>query len=174
MVWYSIFLDFIWQIGITVFIMILAIVLYKVMGHAIARHTFRRSVGKRTEVLTRKALAWITALVAALIIVLLWGGSLENFWISLTSIIAVVAIGFFAVWSILSNVVAGVILLVSRHINVEDQVELMPDGVKGRIKDISLMFVTLESGGDKIQVPNNLMLQRMVKIKIRSKKDFFR
>lgn len=74
------------------------------------------------------------------------------------------AIGFFAVWSILSNIFAGVILFFSQTVRIQDTIEIIPDNVKGTVKDINLFFLTLtDENGNDITIPSNMIFQKMIK-----------
>lgn len=97
-------------------------------------------------------------------IVLLWGVSLENAWVSVAGFLGLVAIGFFAVWSILSNIFAGIVIFFSRPFKIDDTIELIPDGIKGRVKDINGFFVILsDEEGSTCNIPNNFVYQKIVK-----------
>lgn len=164
--------NLIWNLALSGVIVVLSLVFYKLIARAMIKNAFRKKVSKRATILTRKALRWVFIAVTAALLVVLWGGSLQNFWISLTGIFGIIAIGFFAVWSILSNIVAGMVLLGSKNINIDDNIEIVNEGIKGRIVDINVMFTILKSGRDKVQVPNNILLQKAVRVKIKSKDEF--
>ncbi len=164
--------ELIWNVSLSFLVILLAFIFYKVISAAIARNNLRKKLSKRTNMLARKSMRWAFISVSVALLIVLWGGSLENFWMSLTGIFGIIAIGFFAVWSILSNVVSGIVILTSKNINIDDNIEIINEGIKGKIVDINSMFVILKSGKDKIQIPNNLLLQKAVKIKIRSDKEF--
>lgn len=78
-------------------------------------------------------------------------------------LIALIGVGFVAVWSTLSNALCSLLLLSSRPFEVGDEIELPPDPVRGRVVDLSLFFTTLEApDGRLVQLPNNLFFQRIV------------
>ena len=77
--------------------------------------------------------------------------------------IALIGVGFVAVWSTLSNALCSLLLISSRPFEVGDEIELPPDGIRGRVIDLSLFFTTLEApDGRLVQLPNNLFFQRIV------------
>ena len=78
-------------------------------------------------------------------------------------LIALIGVGFVAVWSTLSNALCSLLLLSSRPFEVGDEIELPPDPVRGRVIDLSLFFTTLEApDGRLVQLPNNLFFQRII------------
>ncbi len=106
----------------------------------------------------------VLALLVVLIIVALAGFQMDSLWTFLTAVLAMVAIGFVAVWSILSNVLATFVILIWRPFNVGEWVEVLPEGLEGQAIDINFLFTTLRSEeGKKIAVPNNLFAQKFIR-----------
>lgn len=92
-----------------------------------------------------------------------FGFELGGIWAVLSTILAMVAIGFVAVWSLISHTTATVIILFVRPFQVGDYVEFPPDNIKGRVTDMNFFFTTLElENGTLYQVPNNLFFQRIL------------
>jgi small-conductance mechanosensitive channel len=86
-----------------------------------------------------------------------------DFFAVLGGLLALIGIGFVAVWSTLSNVLCTLILLTVRPFRVGDELELVPDPLRGRVVDLNLFFTTLQAAdGRLIQLPNNLFFQRVV------------
>lgn len=91
-----------------------------------------------------------------------WGFDPEKLWILVTGFIGLVAIGFFAVWSLLSNLIAGTFLFLSDPFRINDEIELPEAEISGRVLDIRPLFVVLEErSGHTVFVPNNLLFQKL-------------
>ena len=91
-----------------------------------------------------------------------WGFDPERFWVVVTGFIGLVAIGFFAVWSLLSNLVAGIFLFLSDPFRINDEIELPEVEIGGKVRDIRPLFVVLEeTSGHTVYVPNNLLFQKI-------------
>lgn len=115
---------------------------------------------------------WVVLLGTGLI-ALHAAGLFDNAWALASAILAAVAIGFFAMWSLLSNMTSALIILVFRPFRVGDAIELIEptNGTRlgGRVLDMNLMFTTLEmesENGDPpslLHIPNNLFLQKTVR-----------
>jgi small-conductance mechanosensitive channel len=103
--------------------------------------------------------------VAVVLVLGRWGFEVDTLLAVLGTILGLVAIGFVAVWSVLSNFLCAFVLVLFKPFAVGDEVELMGgDGVKGKVVDLSLLFTTLEVGPDEtVLVPNNLFFQRIVR-----------
>jgi Small-conductance mechanosensitive channel len=108
-------------------------------------------------------------LVVAILLVLgRWGFQVDTLLAVLGTVLGLVAIGFVAVWSVLSNFLCAFVLVLFKPFAVGDELELTGgDGVKGRVIDMSLLFTTLEVGpGETILVPNNTFFQRIFRRRV--------
>jgi small-conductance mechanosensitive channel len=145
-------------------ILILNLIIQKITQRAIDRFVKKNRMSQ-TRNLTMHKTKTITVHLASLIgLIILWGGSFENAWVSIAGFLGLIAIGFFAVWSILSNIFAGVILFFYRPFKVEDTIEILPDGIKGIVKDINGFFVILsDTEGNITHIPNNMIYQKVVR-----------
>src|SRR6266550_2386113 len=102
---------------------------------------------------------------AALLVLNLWGVSVGGLWTLLASAIAVIGVGFLAVWTIVSNVTASFFITVWRPFKLGQTVELLPENLKGRVIDRNMMFTVLrEEGGSILQIPNNLFFQKVFRV----------
>jgi small-conductance mechanosensitive channel len=82
------------------------------------------------------------------------------------SVLGLVAIGFVAVWSVISNVSCTFILILLKPFRVDDVIEFVGEEVQGRVVDLNLIFTTLKtSEGDEIKIPNNLFFQKILRKK---------
>lgn len=104
----------------------------------------------------------------ALIILSLVAGQFGIQLISIvTATLALVAIGFIAVWSMMSNVTATFILVVLKPFNVDDQVSFAGEEVCGRVSDVNMFYTTLlNDEGERVQIPNNMFFQKVLKVRV--------
>lgn len=152
------------KILITVAVLLLDILLQKWSQHAIDRYVIKYRMSQRRNLVMHKTKTILLHAAVLIAIVLLWGVSLENAWVSVAGFLGLVAIGFFAVWSILSNIFAGIVIFFSRPFKIEDTIELMPEGIKGRVKDITGFFIILiDEEGNTYNIPNNFVYQKIIK-----------
>lgn len=102
---------------------------------------------------------------AALVLLLgVLGFNLGGIWAILATVVGMVAIGFVAVWSVLSNTLCTLIILVSRPFEIGDEVEFAGDPVRGKVIDLNFIYTTLRApDGSLLQVPNNLFLQKVIR-----------
>ena len=149
-------------------IMVLLIVVAGLVGYVLVRRALRTVVKKGAlpapvQVVLLLFVRWA---VIVIIVVLAFEdlGVLHGVWAVLSAILAMVAIGFFAVWSTLSNFMCTLLMLVFKPFKIGDWVELVGDGVQGKVVDLTFMFTTLrEEDGSVIRVPNALFFQKSIR-----------
>ena len=87
-------------------------------------------------------------------------GVLDTF----TGFLAVLGVGMVAVWTILSNITATFFMLIWRPYQLGQHIEVLPDGIKGKVLDSNLMYTEVEeSHGSTVLIPNNLFFQKYVR-----------
>lgn len=108
-------------------------------------------------------------IVAALLVLQQLGMSITSFWAFISAVVAMIAVGFVAVWSIVSNVFSAVLLLGTRPFRIGDRIELVdagtPEkGIKGTVINIGLIFIELKERQQHIIIPNNMVFQKFVRV----------
>lgn len=96
-----------------------------------------------------------------------WGYDFKQLALVFSSIFAVIGIGLFAIWSILSNVTSGVIMFFSFPYKIGDKIQIHDKDfpIEGIIEDIRAFHLHLRTeGGELVTYPNNLMLQKAVSL----------
>ncbi|MBL9215043.1 MAG: mechanosensitive ion channel [Opitutaceae bacterium] len=112
----------------------------------------------------RIMLRYSILILASLLILGRWGFEIGTIIALLGTVLGLVAIGFVAVWSVLSNFLCTFVLIAFKPFAVGDEIELPTENVRGRVIDLSLIFTTLEvSAGETVLVPNNTFFQRIFK-----------
>jgi len=106
-----------------------------------------------------KGLVW---LIAALLILSLWGVSVSGLWTLLVSAATIIGVGFLAVWAMISNATASLFITIWRPFQSGDTVELLPENFRGHVIGRNLMFTVLRmEDGARLLVPNNLFFQKI-------------
>ncbi|AWX43146.1 hypothetical protein HME9304_00133 [Flagellimonas maritima] len=104
---------------------------------------------------------------AVVIITLIWGVNIQEFSVFISSILAILGIGFVAQWSILSNLTASVILFFSHPLRLGDKVRVMDKDFDwtGKVEDISGFYLFMRTDdGRRISIPTNLVMQKGIEI----------
>lgn len=130
-----------------------------------------KKIGKRSGTTEARAgligrYATVTlVLIAILIEAFILGAQAREVSLIFSSVFAVIGIGLFAIWSILSNITSGVIMFFSFPYKVGDKIKIHDKDypVEAIIEDIrAFQLILREDNGDLVTYPNNLILQKAV------------
>lgn len=99
---------------------------------------------------------------------LIFGVSLKELLIFLSSILAVLGVAFFAQWSILSNLTASVILFFYHPVRIGDTIKIIEkdNNLEGKVKNITGLYVLLEVPETKreVTIPNTVILYKTIEL----------
>lgn len=112
---------------------------------------------------------WIITMLIILLGLRLLGVNVSHILTMLSTFLVLIAVGFIAFWSVLSNIVCGFLLLVFRPFRFGDVIELRdPEkekGLTGKAIGLNLFYTTLRetsTSGAYIKVPNTMFFQRVI------------
>ena len=156
-------------------IVVLAIAVYIALKRLLNKAYDSGHLSQNNEFLLRTGIRWGVVLIAVVMGVQTFGISVQAAWTALSAVLVLVAVGFVATWSILSNVLSAFLLVAFAPFRIGDRIEVLevvnrdPEkaGISGVVKAIDLMYTTLETEEEGIKsemrIPNNLLLQRAVR-----------
>lgn len=145
-------------------IVIGAIALNMLVGRALRFIVDKASVEHEAVDPLAKLLRWLVNVGAVVLLLGVLGFNLGGLWAMMATVLGMVAIGFVAVWSVLSNVLCTFIILLYRPFEVGDEVEIAGEGVGGKVAALNFLYTTLNTAdGALLQIPNNLFFQRVIK-----------
>ncbi|MCF7568115.1 mechanosensitive ion channel family protein [Sabulilitoribacter arenilitoris] len=111
---------------------------------------------------------YITVTLFSIVILIeafVFGAEFEDLALIFSSVFAIIGIGLFAIWSILSNVTSGIIMFFNFPYKVGDKIEIHDKDfpITAIIEDIRAFQLHLRlDDGDLVTYPNNLILQKAV------------
>lgn len=117
---------------------------------------------------TNKVVSFLIFATAIIVIAFLWGVDEKQLVLFISSFLTILGIAFFAQWSMLSNITAGLILFINYPVKIGDSITILEkdNDLTGQIKDIGVFFITLTTkDGQNVSIPNSLILQKMIKYK---------
>lgn len=98
---------------------------------------------------------------------IIWGVNMNQLTLFVSSVLAVLGVGFFAQWSILSNLTSSVILFFNHPVRIGDRIRILDKDfdLTGEVTDISgfFFFMTTDKG-EHITLPNNLVMQKGIEL----------
>ncbi|NAY90560.1 mechanosensitive ion channel [Muricauda sp. JGD-17] len=98
---------------------------------------------------------------------IIWGVNLQDFSVFLSSILAILGVGFVAQWSILSNLTASVILFFNHPLRLGDRIRVLDKDFDwtGKVEDLSGFYLFMRTDdGRRITIPTNLVIQKGIEI----------
>lgn len=116
----------------------------------------------------------ITILIYSTVIVFIsfiWGVDEKQLLVYISSFLTILGIAFFAQWSILSNITAGLILFINYPVKIGDTITVLEKdtNITGEIRDIGAFFITLRTiEKELIIMPNAVILQKNIKYSSKS------
>ncbi len=118
-----------------------------------------------SRVIWKRVIKGALIVLAAVCVLPALGIDLHGLWSMLAAVLSLVAIGFVAMWSILSHMLASLLLVAFRPFRIGDKVEIVGDDpIAGKVIDIGLVYTTLRtSEGGILRIPNNLFFQKVLK-----------
>lgn len=98
---------------------------------------------------------------------IIWGVQPDNIILGFSSMFAVIGVAFFAQWSILSNITAGIIMFFSAPFRVGDRIQFLDKDIPtvAVIVNIQTFYTHVRTEDNQlIVIPNNLFLQKVVSV----------
>lgn len=149
--------------AIIIFSLIVLRWLFRKAAYGIAR---RREINIQRTVLVVRYINTLATFLVLFAILLIWGVEPSQVSVLFSSVFAVIGIGLFAIWSILSNVTAGVILYFYYPFKIGDKIKILDKDFPVEaaiIEDIKAFQIHLRTEqGELITYPNNLILQKSI------------
>jgi small-conductance mechanosensitive channel len=151
-------------VGLGALAILIALVIDRIVFTALFTLALSGRLPDSTVNIIRRWVRGALTVLVGLTLIAVAGFEIDSIWTFLTAFLAMVAIGFVAVWSILSNILATLVILIWRPFNIGERIEVLPEGVEGQVVDINFIYTILKSGdGKKISIPNNLFAQKFIR-----------
>ena len=84
-----------------------------------------------------------------------------------STLLTALGVGFFATWSLLSNITSGIILFFNHPLKLGDTIKILDKDYpfEGEITELNYFFIHLRTiDGEIVTIPNSLLLQKSVSI----------
>ncbi|EEY99067.1 small-conductance mechanosensitive channel [Vibrio sp. RC586] len=150
-------------------LMTMIIILFYPPISRVTLRLFESMITGRVDIHRLKRARWLIRTLLFLVMLfttlILWGVELRGLLVVGSSLFALLGVGLFAGWSLLSNVTAFLILFVQNHCRIGSWVRVIDGGnfIEGKIIDMALLNVELETlDGNRVLYPNNLFIVRPV------------
>lgn len=155
------------QIIATLVVLIVFIVLRIITNSVIKGFGRKAHLSEVRMNLVVKYIDFLITLLGVVSLITIWGVDGKQIFVILSSVFTIIGIAFFAQWSILSNITAGIILFFSFPFKIGDKIRMLDKDfpIEGEIIDIKSFYTLLKTeNGEEISYPNSLLLQKGIAI----------
>ena len=152
----------------SIIILAVAFLLRFLITNSIRKIQIKFGFQRARILVTNKVVSFLIFATAIIVVAFLWGVDEKQLVLFISSFLTILGIAFFAQWSILSNITAGLILFINYPVKIGDSITILEkdNDLTGQIKDIGVFFITLTTkDGQNVSIPNSLILQKMIKYK---------
>lgn len=151
------------------------LIVYAIFCRALKKIAARGYLDLQLRIVLCRIVRWIAIIVVVLLSLGFFGVSVGTLWAALSGVLALVALGFVAVWSVLSNVLCSILLIVFPPFRIGDEIEIMEPtanfSVRGKVVSTNMLFTSLEVSNEEdgtvvdsiVRIPNNIFFQKYVR-----------
>lgn len=152
-------------------ILLVGLVAYHLIRRGLRMMFVREHLPDTIYVIGRGLLKWVIVVIVSLAALQQAGVSVSSIWAAVSAFAVLVAVGFVAVWSILSNILCSLLLVIFAPFRIGDEIEIIEptggDGLRGRVVGLNILYTTLtdevEGSARLAQVPNNIFFQKTIR-----------
>ncbi|MDH5360500.1 MAG: mechanosensitive ion channel family protein [Gammaproteobacteria bacterium] len=156
---------------IAILVLLLAVLVNKLLSRGLNKVAERGYIHEQLRITTAFTLRWIVILITTISVMGLFGLSVSSIWAAFSALFVLLGIGFVAVWSVLSNMLCSVLLVIFAPFRMGEEIEIQDPAasiiISGKVVSINLMHTTLihdnEGQEEIIKVPNNFFFQKYVR-----------
>ena len=151
-----------------------AIFIYSLICRALKKIAAKGFLDYQLRIILARIIKWIIVVIVILLCLGFFGVSVGTLWAALSGVLALIAVGFIAVWSVLSNILCSILLIIFPPFRIGDEIEIQEPTsnffVRGKVVDTNMMFTSLEATNPEdeadstiLRVPNNIFFQKYVR-----------
>ncbi|SDU23905.1 Mechanosensitive ion channel [Polaribacter sp. Hel1_33_78] len=151
-----------WSIAVIIFVFFTRLFIARSLKKIQVKFSFQ----KARILVTNKIITILIYISLIVIISFIWGVDEKQLLIYISSFLTILGIAFFAQWSLLSNITAGIILYINYPVKIGDTITVLEkdNNITGEIRDIGAFFITLKTQENElITMPNSIILQKNIK-----------
>lgn len=149
--------------------------IYQLVRHGLKKIAKNGFLDFRLRTMLGRFAKWLIVVIVLLLCLGFFGLSVNTLWATLSGVLALIALGFVAVWSVLSNILCSILMIIFPPFRIGDRIEIQEPSadfsVKGKVVGTNMLFTTLESSNDTdnsvdsiLHVPNNIFFLKYVRV----------
>ncbi len=114
-----------------------------------------------------KAVQLFSTITVLILLAGVWGLEQREIAVFASTILTALGIGFFAQWSLLSNITSSIILFFNHPLKLGDTIKVLDKDftVEGEVTELTYFFVHIKTSNKEIiTIPNSLILQKSISV----------
>lgn len=149
------------------------VVVYLLLRRGLNKLSRKQYISESLAGVLRILLRWAVIVLVVLLSLQQLGVQMTVVWAALSAGIVFVGVGLVAVWSVLSNALCSLLLLVFQPFRIGDRIEIIETtggtGLRGKVVNLNPIFTYLEEDvedngrGTILYVPNNTFFQKSIR-----------
>ena len=164
--------EYAWTITAMLIIIVGGFVVYFLLRRGLnnfaAKKYISSSLAGGLKILSR----WAVIVVVLLLVLQQFGVQMTVVWATLSAGVVFVGVGLVAVWSVFSNALCSLLLLVFQPFRIGDRIEIVEatggTGLRGKVVNLNPIFTYLEEEDGNglesvVHVPNNIFFQKTIR-----------
>lgn len=155
--------ELILTLGLIIFMAIIMLLIKK----AIRKFSFVRAIEINRRKVIFNLCYFIIYVISGIILAIIWGIQFKDFTVFISSVLAVLGVGFFAQWSILSSLTSCFILFFYHPVRIGHRIRIIDKDYNwiGEVKNITAFYFFIKTdNGEYISLPNSLVMQKGIQI----------
>jgi small-conductance mechanosensitive channel len=131
-------------------------------------------ISESTRLVLQGVLRWGIIVAVILLSLQQAGVRVVSLWTGLLTLSAMVAVGFIAMWSVLSNLLCALLLVVFAPFRIGDEIEIIEAtggiGLRGKVVNLNVLYTSLQEVAESgihagvTHVPNNIFFQKTIRL----------
>lgn len=155
------------EILLTFFLVLTMIMIMLTIKRAIRKFSFIRAIEVNRRKVIFNLCFFLIYVITGIILAIIWGIQFRDFTVFISSVLAVLGIGFFAQWSILSNLTSCFILFFYHPVRIGHRIKIIDKDYDwtGEVMNITAFYFFIKTdSGQNISLPNSLVMQKGIEI----------
>ena len=152
----------------SIIVILIGLLLRFITSKSLRKIRIKFDFQKSRMVVIYKIITFLIYCTILVLIAFIWGVDEKQLIIYISSFLTILGIAFFAQWSLLSNITAGLILFINYPVKIGDTITILEkdNNTTGEIIDIGAFFITLKTtDNEMITIPNSVVLQKSISYK---------
>jgi len=159
--------NFKYELLLTIVVIIVMMILIMSIKNAIKKFSFVKAIDANRRKIIFILTYFIVYIVFGALLAVIWGVDFNRLSVFISSVLAVLGVGFFAQWSLLSNLTASAILFFNHPVRIGSRIRILDKDFElvGEVKDITGFYFFMKTDkGELITFPNSLIMQKGIEI----------